>query len=304
MKKIITWAAQHPVFSNMATLLVFFIGFQVLPQIKREHYPTITEDDVVITGLYPGASTEEVEESIVVIIENSLRGTNNIQRIRSTASEGSFEIHADLFEKLSEEEKKESHEKIRQKIEQLPYLPEGIKNLSIYRDTQTSTAYKMIVYGDVDELSLHHYCDDLITQMQQAGISDVDVTGKRPYELSIELDQEKLLQWNLNYGAVQRQIQEYTTQQSLGIINSSGLSSRLEIRGRKYSASQFRQVPIRLDNGKLLSLGEIATIKDAFQSGEMQGRFLGKAALRLKIYRPNSLNDRTLDNLVDKFLGD
>ncbi|NQZ59889.1 MAG: efflux RND transporter permease subunit, partial [Lentisphaeraceae bacterium] len=55
---------------------------------------------------------------------------------------------------------------------------------------------------------------------------------------------------------------------------------------------------------KLLSLGEIATIKDAFQSGEMQGRFLGKPALRLKIYRPNSLNDRTLDNLVDKFLGD
>ncbi|MCH2205745.1 MAG: efflux RND transporter permease subunit [Lentisphaerales bacterium] len=303
MSGLINWAARHPVFSNIVTILIFFVGVMVIPDIKREYIPNFTQEDVVVTGDYPGASAKEIEETVAIVIENALQGTDNLERIRSYVYEGKFQIHADLLKKLDEGEKRRSYEIIRQKIEQIPRFPEEVENLRIYQDRVKDPVFIFVLYGDIDQMNLHRFANDLVKDLQMAGISDVQLRAAKKYELSIQLDEAKMRQWSISYADIRSQIEKFSTQKSLGTLVNSDQSMRLEVRGRSKTRREFQNLPIQLNNGQIIKLSELASISDGFKLGKEEGIFKGKPALEVHIRLPDKELDKSLNKRLQKMLG-
>ena len=72
MKKIISWFIDNPVISNLLMCLIIIGGAATISSLKMEIFPSFELDVVTVSVLYPGASSEDIEKSICIPIEENI----------------------------------------------------------------------------------------------------------------------------------------------------------------------------------------------------------------------------------------
>ena len=88
MKKIITWFVDNPVISNLIMFLIIIGGLLTTSSLKMEVFPSFELDAVSISVLYPGASSQDIEKSVTIPIEEAIYGISGIKKISPNSSEG------------------------------------------------------------------------------------------------------------------------------------------------------------------------------------------------------------------------
>ena len=97
MKSIINWFSDNIVAANLLMIFIIVSGYVTLPKILMEIFPEPVLDIVTITVPYPGASPEDVEESICTKIEENIFGIESVKKIRSTALESQGLVYVELL---------------------------------------------------------------------------------------------------------------------------------------------------------------------------------------------------------------
>jgi len=85
---MITFFTKHPTAGNLLMLLLLVIGITSLPSLKRETFPDFSAQNVEVRIVYPGASTEDVEEAICQRVEDAVDGINDVEEVSCVAREG------------------------------------------------------------------------------------------------------------------------------------------------------------------------------------------------------------------------
>ena len=80
MKKIITWFVDNPIISNLLMVLIVVGGLITTRIVKMEIFPTFELDVVTVSVVYPGASPNDVEESLCIPIEENISGISGIKK--------------------------------------------------------------------------------------------------------------------------------------------------------------------------------------------------------------------------------
>ena len=96
MRRLISGAVHNPVAANLLMVVIIVVGGMSAYNLRRETFPRISFDTIQVQTLFPGATPEEVEESIVVKIEEAIKSVEGIQDITSQAREGSGVVLARL----------------------------------------------------------------------------------------------------------------------------------------------------------------------------------------------------------------
>lgn len=76
----------RPVTSVMIAVTIVIVGIIGLIALPIEQYPDIAPPTVKVSATYTGASAETVMKSVVVPLEASINGVENMQYMTSTAS--------------------------------------------------------------------------------------------------------------------------------------------------------------------------------------------------------------------------
>ena len=92
MNKLIAYFAKQKVFPELLTILILVGGLITVFNIRRESFPNVNFDIIVISTLYPGASPNEVEKLINSPLEESLQEIKGIKKMFSVAIESRGEI--------------------------------------------------------------------------------------------------------------------------------------------------------------------------------------------------------------------
>ena len=95
-KGLIAWFTYNHVAANLLMLLVILGGLFSISLINKEIFPAFALNRIMITASYPGASPEDIEQSINIKIEQSLDNVKNIKRIESVASQGLASLTLEL----------------------------------------------------------------------------------------------------------------------------------------------------------------------------------------------------------------
>ena len=86
MEKFIKWFSGNHVAANFLMLAVLLAGFTAWFQLRKEVFPEIAFDGVVVSVPYPNATPEEVTSGVIIPIEEAISDVDGIKRVRSTAS--------------------------------------------------------------------------------------------------------------------------------------------------------------------------------------------------------------------------
>lgn len=297
----IAWMAGHSVAANLIMIACLVGGFIALMNIKQEVFPSVDIDAVQITVSYPGASPEEVEQGIILPIEEAVGNVNGIDEITSAAREtvGVVTVMAVVGTDL-----KTLTQDIQSEVDRITTFPDDAEAPNVSAMTHKRQVLSIVLYGDAKDTVLLELGEQIRdTFLQDPGITQVDIEGLPPMEISIEVPQEHLRRYNLTLNDVAAKLKAASVDLPAGGIKTIGGEVLLRIKERRDYGKEFMRLPIITtpDGGEIL-LGQIANIKDGFEEANQFATYNGKRAIMLNVYRVGNQTPIQVSDAVRKVI--
>ncbi len=281
---LLSWFASNHVATNLLMFLIIAAGVLTIVTIKVEFFPEFSLNTITVTVPYRGASPTDVEEGVVLRVEEAIAGVDGIKRMRSSAAEGAGVITVEIEEYA---DTKEALDNIKAEVDRIITFPEETEKPII---TEIITRYEVltiVLYGDTSERTLKVLADrirDELTAMPN--ISQVDVAGVRPYEIAIEISERNLRRYGLTFDQIATVVKNSSLDVPAGSIKTSRGEILLRTEGQKYYGPEFEQIIVLTKNdGSVVRLSDIATVKDDFEDTDLYSRFDGERAALIKVFR-------------------
>ncbi|MHC4913393.1 MAG: efflux RND transporter permease subunit, partial [Planctomycetota bacterium] len=298
---VLGWFASNHVAANLLMLLIISAGLLTIVTIKVEFFPEMSLDFVTVTVPYLGATPSDVEEGVVMRVEEAIAAVDGIKRITASAAEGAGMVFVEVEEYA---DTKEVLDDIKAEVDRIITFPEETEKPII---TEVMTRYEVItivLYGDVSEKTLKVMADQIrddLTALQN--ISQVDVAGVRPYEISIEVSEKTLRRYGLSFDEVSRAVRQSSLDVPAGSVKTEGGEILVRTRGQKYYGPEFEKIIVLTRNdGTMIRLADIADVKDDFEDVDLYSKFDGRPAALVKVFRVGDQGALDVADTVKKYV--
>jgi multidrug efflux pump subunit AcrB len=284
---MIRWFAINSIASNLLMGVLIVVGaWCYFEKVQPEVQPTVQFEQVRIDVNYRGGSPEDVEKSVVIPIERALENLPGIESIESRASVGRGNV-------VLKATKGSNPEKL---LEQVKPLIDGITTFpqeteppryEIPDSSKWFDVIKIAVSGEMDEKDLlqaaRRIRDDLTGL---PGISQANIQGATPFEISIEADLARLRDFGMTFSDLTAAIRRSSLDLPAGQIQTDEGALVIRSKNQAYSRDDFENIVVRSDTGGAeVKLRDIATVADGFEENRKLIRFNGKPALLVEVLR-------------------
>jgi HAE1 family hydrophobic/amphiphilic exporter-1 len=295
------WSVEHRVSVNLIMVFLIVAGFFTVINMKREMFPQFSLDMINIGVTYPGASPEEVEEGICIKIEEQLKSLENIKTMYSTSLEGHGSVTLELAAGSNINEKLDE---IRTEIDLIDSFPEQAEDPVIIEIKNNEPSIYLAVYGDVDELLLRDTAEKIRDDLVDTdAISLASLTGVREFEISIEISEASLRQFNLSFDQVVAVVKTGSLELPGGKIKTRGSEVLVRAKGKLYTGEEFERIPlVTQSDGTVIHLGDVARVKDGFEETDITARFNGKPAAMIVVSRTDSQDTIAISNTAIDYM--
>ncbi len=297
----ISWMASHPVAANLVMLGFILGGFLFLNTMKQEVFPDFVTDSVRINVIYTGADPEEIERSIILVIEDAVSGIEGIDEISSSAKEGLGSV---IIEALSDADIYLLAQEIQNEIDRITTFPEEAEEPEINVMASKRKTVSLVIYGETEEQVLHELAEDFRDQLLQAeNITQIELEGVRPLEISIEISQDNLRRYNLSLSDIAQRIRSTSLDLPGGSIKTDAGEILIRLQERRDSGLDFAQIPIiSTESGANILLADIATITDGYEDTDYSARYNGYPAIMLQVYRVGNQTPIDIAETVKQYI--
>ena len=145
MKRLIRWAISNTPAMNTLMVGIIVVGGFCLVQMRRELFPEFDLEIIYIGVPYPGASPEEVEQGICQKIEEAVQSIEGIDKIVSTAQEGSGFVVLELESSVKDVQRVLNE--VRSEVDRITSFPELAEDPEIKQFTLRRVATRLGVVG-------------------------------------------------------------------------------------------------------------------------------------------------------------
>ncbi len=280
-KGLIAYFANNSVAANLLMVFLLIMGTVSYFFIQRQMFPNFEINYINISASYPGASPQEVEESILVKLEESLKDVTGIKKAVSTASRGSgsvsleVDVKSDLTEVLDH---------VKQRVDTIASFPAAMEPVNIRQVEFRQDVIEMALVSDkpLEELKpLTKKIEDELLQLENVMIVDLSAPEE---EIAIEVAPKILRKYDLTLNDVTKAIQRYSANYSAGQVRTNAGMISVRVENQYYHGDEFREIPVKIGkNGGKVLLRDIATIKDGFTEAERYFKYTGQNAVYLSV---------------------
>lgn len=297
---LIAYFANNSVAANLMMVFIIIMGIISYFTIQRQMFPNIEINYIEVQANYPGASPQEIEESILIKIEESLKDVTEIKRgvYRSFRNSGtaSLEINTDA-------ELTDVLDKVKLRVDSIATFPAGMEPVTISQVEFRQDVIGMTLVGDIPLTELKpvaNKIEDELLQLSNVSLVQNDVPLD---EIAIEIDPDSLRQYNLTLSEVASAVRRYSANISAGQLRTDAGIISVRVENQYYSGDEFRQIPVKIGaNGAKVLLNDIAVIKDQFTEGERYFKFNGENAVYLSVKATKEQNMIPVADSVKAFI--
>lgn len=300
---MISWFARNSVAANLLMFAVMAAGALTLwsGKIPLEVFPEVPSRIVNIAVPYPASAPEEVEEMIVLKIEEAIQQVSGIKHINSTASSNGASVMVEVEEGR---DPRQVLEDIKIRVDAIPQFPSEAEKPVIKIDDDRRSVISVVIAGDMAERDMRRLGEQVRDELAaQPGITHVELSGARMYEIGIEISEDTLRKYGLTLESISNAIRNAAIDLPAGVVRTDAGDVSLRTRGRAYSGEDYARVVILTrPDGTKLTLGEIAKIEDGFNENPLIARLNGKRCVAVNVTREGDQNAITIADNVKRYI--
>ena len=300
MKNIIRWFILNTVAANLLMVFIIIAGIFTLSRLRMEVFPDITIPIINVSVVYPGASPEDIEESICVKVEEQVQGINGLKRIASSSNEGYGSINIEVENGYDIDEVKDE---VKSQVDAITSFPDDAEKPTIRSFDGQPEVITIAVHGHVDEASLLNIAEKVRDEVSELPNITQTRLGKKPREISIEISENTLQKYGISFDYVANKIRTSSMDVPGGAIETYDGEILIRSKGQAYTGEEFGIIPVlSLADGSTVFLRDIAEIVDGFQDVEYDIKFNSEPALLIRVYRTGEQNALDIADAVHGYI--
>ena len=303
MTRAIAAMAGNHVAANLLMLLLVLGGLYAAGTLTQDIFPDMRPETVNVVVAYPGATPAEVEDAIVLPIELAVAEVDHVKRIRSSARESVGSVSLEL---VNENDVDIALEEVKNAVDRIRTFPEEAERPEIMRVSRRTEVMDVYVYGDTTERALLEIAesvrDDLIAFPE---ITAVQLSGHRPYEISIEIHEDDLRRYDLTLPEVAEIVREASLDLGGGTIRADSGDVLVRTTEKRYTGADYANVPVfRKPSGETVLLGEIGRVIDGFAPTDQRYLYDGWPAVLVQVYQVGQQKPGDIAARVSSYVDD
>lgn len=260
---------KRPVMAICIAVLIVMVGLISLFSLPVEQYPDIAPPTVKVEATYTGADAEAVMKSVIMPLEESINGVENMLYITSTATNsGTAQINVYFKQGTNPDMATVNVQNRVSKAQGL--LPSEVTKIGVTTQKQQNSFLQIgaLVSTDnqYDETFLANYLDiNVVPEIKRInGVGEVQELGNT-YSMRIWLKPDMMAQYHLQPSDVTQVLGEQNIEAptgSLGENSKNTFQYTLKYHGRLKSVEEFKNMVVRSnDDGTVLRLKDVADVE-------------------------------------------
>ncbi len=305
MNSILEFLVRQKKLALVFTISVIALGLLSLNNIQRDQFPVVDFEVVSIVTGYPGASPEDVEQNVTNVVEDELSDISGIDKFTSTSRTGTSSIVVTLSQDVSD--LSELKQEIRNAVNRIKSLPEEVVDLPRVTDHKTSRKSIIKISIGSDELNyaqLRDVVDNIAKSIELIdGVSEVSKQGYLDKEIQVQIDPEKLYQYELSLPQVMDAIIQRNKRYTVGSNHHQQREKTIVVLSKFDNADDVGEVIIKSTfEGLIVRLKDVATIKPGNVEEKSIVRVNGKKGFILLVKKQSQADVIATVDLVKDYI--
>ena len=304
---IIAWAMRNFRITFLIVGCLFLFGVFGLIHIPKQEFPEFTIRQGVVVGVYPGATSEEVEEQLARPLEQFLMTYEEVKRAKttSTSMNGMCYVLVELEDHVSN--KDEVWSKIKHGLASFKaQLPSGVVALVANDDFGDTSA--LLITLESDERSyreLKEYLDDLSDRLRRIeSVSNIRPYGVQSEQISIHVDPERLAAYGIGEHTLVAALAAQGLTPTGGTIDNTSTVTPIHVAPTFASEREIADQIIWSDPaGNVLRVGDVARVVREYDDSQSYIRNNGHRCVMLSMEMRPGFNIVEYGREVDEVLA-
>ena len=294
--KISEFSVKHSLLVNLISIFIIIAGLITIYvyHIRREAFPEVSFDMVIVQTVYPGAAPQEVEKLVTVPIEKELKGVGGIETMISSSIDNVSSIQLNINQDVKDKDK--VVDDIEQAVNRVTGLPDDVQESIVTEITSGEIPIvKIALSGRMSEEELQDIAERLEDELEDVpGVASISRTGWRDREVWIEINPDKLEKVHVSLREVMNALRKRNISIPAGKIRGA---EEITIRttGEFFTLEEIENVVIRAnDLGNWLRIRDVANVKFAFEDEDIINKSAGSRSITLTVIKRFSADAVTI----------
>ncbi|SEW02916.1 multidrug efflux pump [Cognatiyoonia koreensis] len=290
MTGLVDWAASR------ARMVIAFICLSVMAGglaytgLPKEGEPDIEIPAIFVSVIFPGISAADAELLLVKPMENELSDLDGLKTMTGTAAEGyagvalEFEFGWDKTKVLAD---------IRDAMNKAQgSFPVGAENYSINEINFSEFPIVIVnLTGEVPERTLLRVAKDLQDRIEGLdAVLEAGLAGERDEMLEVVIDPLKLEAYNVTAGELINVVTNNNLLIAAGEVETAQGSFAVKIPSSFDEPQDVYELPVKMNGDRVVTLGDLATIRLTFEDRAGTARFNGVNTVALQVVKRKGFN--------------
>ena len=284
---------KRPMAALAISILIVMIGAISLVSLPVEQYPDIAPPTVMVQATYTGADADAVMNSVIMPLEESINGVENMMYISSTATNSGTATINVYFKQGTDPDMAAVNVQNRVSMAQ-GLLPAEVTQIGVQTIKRQNSFLQINSLkspdGRYDETFIANYLDiNVIPEIKRIpGVGEVVKLGDT-YSMRIWLNPERMAQYGLQPSDVTAVLNEQNLEAATGSLGENSdnvFQYTMKYRGRLEEMGEFSNIVVRSnEDGSVLRLKDIAEVELGRESYAYHGEVDGVPGVTFLIFQ-------------------
>lgn len=284
MSEMVRFFIRYKVPGKLLTIGIIIAGLYSALNIRREFFPDIDSNTANIALIYPGATPQEIEDSLGRRVEDLASEVDGVDRMETRISEGGGAI---LVKFTDGTDMRKRIDDLRDRVEALSDLPAEAERVHVVELEANIPVIQVTVSGEGNgqelKIAIRQVADDL---RSFSGMGQVVTSGTRDEELRIEVNHHDLLRHGVPITRVVDAVSQWMREVPGGTVRSEDGEVKVRTLGVDHRAEQIREIVVKaFPDGGLIRVGDIALVEEGFVDDLVVRSFNGSPAANCTVFR-------------------
>lgn len=285
---------ERPIFATVLAIIVMAVGIFSIQNLPVERYPDIAPPRITVSAAYSGADAQAVEDSVTQVLEQQIKGIDNLLYFSSSSDASGNSRISLFFEQGTDPD--QAQVQVQNAVNgAINRLPEDVQRQGVNVRKSLSDSFMVIGLGDKSGRSTNLDISDYLTNNFELnlsrieGIGEVNIFGSQ-YAMRIWLDPQKLQSYQLQISDVRSALENQNTQVAAGAIGELPSVENQYLNAKVTSGSllrtpeQFENIVVKANNdGQFIYLKDIARVEVGAENYQVFNRLNGYPASGLSL---------------------
>jgi HAE1 family hydrophobic/amphiphilic exporter-1 len=301
------FSVTRPVAVTMRIAALVLLGFICLRRIPIDLLPKIQIPTIATSVSWPNTPPENMEAQITRPIEQAVSTVPGITHVNSYSSLGDtwvtvqFNYGVDINQAALDVI--QAVQRARGKFPTDPNISEP----SIFKfDPNSQPILNYGISGDPDLVHLRDILTNQISPIIEGsdGVAQVNIAGGYDRAIIVDVDPAKLEAHGISMADISKRLGEENISLPAGFAKEGHTQYSIRSVGYFKSPSEIPKMPLATINGQLVTLGQVATVRDATQDIEYYTRVDGQPGIGLNVQKQSDANTVETANGVKAKIAD